>query len=66
MKELSSRKTGKVKGIVSEEEWIQLVDAGKSRLFVTRDIPEIKKIVPTPKLLKAVEVEIKKIKATKK
>ena len=65
MKELSSRKTGKVKGIVSEEEWTQLVDAGKSRLFVARDIPEIKKIVPTPKILKAVEVEIRKTKATK-
>ena len=66
MKELSSRKTGKVKGIVTDDEWTQIVNAGKSRLFVTRDIPEIKKIVPTPKLLKAIEVEIKKTKATKK
>jgi hypothetical protein len=60
MKEITSKKTGKVK-LITDESWDNLVTIGWSSRFRMREVEPIKNLIPTPRIIKAVEkVEIKK------
>lgn len=60
MKELTSKKNKRVH-LLTDEEFAKLKTLGLAKNYDVRDVEPIGKIIPTPKILKAVEqIEIKK------
>ena len=63
MKELKNRKTG-LSYIVNEDEYQSLKENGRLKKFFVTEIEPIRKLIPTPGILKP-EIKITKSKAKK-
>jgi hypothetical protein len=57
MKEITSKKTGKVQ-IISEETWKNIVSRGWAKKFIAVDIPP--RVLKAPMIIKPKEIKIKK------